>query len=521
MSGTASRLGRAHWVRLAPAALPIGGGLLALLLLFHREAAAAVSIWWSSTAYGHCFLVLPIALWLAYERRDVVLGLAVTPAPPRLALLVLPLAAMWVVAYVLGIMEGRQLAVMGMMQLLFLIVLGRDLYVDLSPALLYLVFLVPFGAFATPALQNFTAHFITTGLSVLGIPFRSDTLHIEIPEGTFYVAEACAGLRFLIASIAFGVLYAVTMFRSPAKRAAFILASTIVPVIANGVRGLGIVLLGHVLGSAQAAAADHIIYGWVFFTMVTVALAAGGLPFREDLQISPTPRSVADFARGATRSGAAPARTPGLPPKKARQYSPLAGAAAILGLAMLGPAIGLYLDLRTPRLVTSVVPEPTIPGGCTPGQSHVENGRSVQNFICADSRITMTTAVFSRGTNPALVIGDVRGIAMDNLNADMDQSMLHIEGGKPDTWVMLSENGGRRASAYVFWLDGQSAIGSLGDRIRLAHSMFDGGLRPPLGIVVSIEADKAVRARRLRDFIAAQDQLEEQIQKQLGNLSEN
>ena len=42
-------------------------------------------------------------------------------------------------------------------------------------------------------------------------------------------AEACAGLRFLIASIAFGVLYSVLIYRSYTRRTLFIVASIILP----------------------------------------------------------------------------------------------------------------------------------------------------------------------------------------------------------------------------------------------------------------------------------------------------
>src|SRR5215218_3359752 len=121
-----------------------------------------------------------------------------------------------------------------------------------------------------PWMQDITAAFVGHGLALLRVPAYVDGYTIEIPEGTFYVAEACAGLRFLIASIAFGVLYALLMYRSPVRRGVFILVSIVVPVIANGFRALGIVVLGHVLGSAEAAAADHVLYGWIFFSLVVV-----------------------------------------------------------------------------------------------------------------------------------------------------------------------------------------------------------------------------------------------------------
>jgi hypothetical protein len=48
---------------------------------------------------------------------------------------------------------------------------------------------------------------------------------IEIPEGPFEIAEACAGLRFLIASSVFGCFFAVVMHRSFLRRILFIIMS--------------------------------------------------------------------------------------------------------------------------------------------------------------------------------------------------------------------------------------------------------------------------------------------------------
>ena len=123
---------------------------------------------------------------------------------PIAALLVLPLGVAWLAAERLGIMEGRQLVAISTVQVLFLAMLGRRLWLAMLGPLLYLYFLVPFGDFLTPKLQDVTTWFIRYGVDILGIPAYIDGYIIEIPEGTFFVAEACAGLRFLIASIASG-----------------------------------------------------------------------------------------------------------------------------------------------------------------------------------------------------------------------------------------------------------------------------------------------------------------------------
>ncbi len=265
---------------LRPTFVPLAAGMtvgvLAWVLLFLPECQAAVGVWRASDTYGHCFLILPMSLYLAWDRREALTGLAPRPVP-ALALLTLPVAAVWFAAERLGVMEGRQLAALAALELLFLATLGWRLFRALMAPLLFLVFLVPFGAFITPALQQFTAGFVVAGLNTFGIANYATDLKIEISAGAFYVAEACAGLRFLIAAVAFGVFYALLNYRSPGRRALFIVASVIIPIVANGVRALGIVLLGAALGSAEAAAADHIIYGWVFFSIVMLLLVLAAI----------------------------------------------------------------------------------------------------------------------------------------------------------------------------------------------------------------------------------------------------
>ena len=214
----------------------VGSFLVAVVglgLLFAPEVAAAVTTWDRSTAYNHCWLVLPIAIWLGWSRREAVQGL--TPRPlPWVALLAIGGAAAWLVAERLGIMEGRQLVVIGLVWVLALAVFGWRICWELAGPLAYLVFLVPFGEFLTPMLQEATLWMIELGLRTLGITHYVDGLVIELPTGTYLVAEACAGLRFVIAAVAFGTLYALVMFRTPGRRLLVMVLAVVVPVVANG-----------------------------------------------------------------------------------------------------------------------------------------------------------------------------------------------------------------------------------------------------------------------------------------------
>jgi exosortase A len=258
----------------------IGIASVVFSIVFRQEINAAVRVWIDSTAYNHCFLVLPLAGFLLWERRAVISS--VSPRPVLYPLLAMPvLSAIWLLAVVLDIQEGRQLVVVAMFQVVLLVALGPRVFWQLLAPFLFLFFLVPSGAFLVPSLQKITADIAVAGLRVLHIPVFSDGYMIEIPEGPFEIAEACAGLRFLIASSVFGCFFAVVMYRSVLHRMWFIIMSVVVPVVANGLRALGIIVLAHLEGSAAAVEADHILYGWLFFTLVIMMLIAIGMAFAE------------------------------------------------------------------------------------------------------------------------------------------------------------------------------------------------------------------------------------------------
>ena len=263
------------WV---PAAILIVLAAIVFGFAFSHDILNAVRVRIASTAYNHCFLVLPLIGFLLWERRS--LFSAVSPSPSFWTLIAIPLlSAVWLVSAVLDLNEGRQLAVVATFEIVLLTILGiRAFRLLLAPAL-FLFFLVPSGAFLVPILQKITANIAVHGLYLLNIPVYSDGMMIEIPEGRFEIAEACAGLRFLIASIVFGCFFSVTMYDSFIRRALFIALSATVPVGANGLRALGVITLAHLDGSAAAVEADHILYGWIFFSLVILLLIAIGMVF--------------------------------------------------------------------------------------------------------------------------------------------------------------------------------------------------------------------------------------------------
>jgi len=146
---------------------------------------------------------------------------------------------------------------------------------------------VPVGEFLIYPMMEFTAAFTVNAVRLTGIPVYWDGMFFTLPTGTWNIVEGCSGVRYIIASVTLGVLYAYLTYNSYWRRAAFILAACLVPVIANGMRAFIIVMLGHFSGMKIATGVDHLVYGWVWFGIVMFFLFWAGGFFRDDEPMCP------------------------------------------------------------------------------------------------------------------------------------------------------------------------------------------------------------------------------------------
>lgn len=273
---------------------------LALIGLYFGTASAMVEIWWRSETFNHAFLVPPIALWLIWEKRH-----ALAREAPRPSLwLLLPLAAVafgWLLGELAAVNAVTQFALVAMLVLAVPLVIGVPAARRIAFPLGFLFFAVPIGEFVMPKLMDWTAMFTVLGLRATGIPVYQEGLHFVIPSGRWSVVEACSGVRYLIASIVVGTLYAYLNYQSLKRRLIFIGVAILVPLVANWLRAYMIVMLGHFSGNTLAVGVDHLIYGWVFFGVVIMIMFAIGMRWREpEAELPPV---AADSAGPAASSG--------------------------------------------------------------------------------------------------------------------------------------------------------------------------------------------------------------------------
>lgn len=244
--------------------------LLALLLLlgaYFDSFSSMVSVWARSETFAHGFIILPIFFWLIWRIREKVVSTV-----PRANFLGLPLLIflgfIWLLAKFVGVLVVEQLAATMMIPALVFSLLGWQTTVVMIFPLLFLIFSVPIGEELTPYLIDFTADFTVALINIVGIPIYREGNFFQLPTGSWSVVAACSGVRYLIASVTLGALYAYLNYHWALKRVIFIALSFVVPIFANGLRAFMIVMIGHYSDMQLATGIDHLIYGWIFFGIV-------------------------------------------------------------------------------------------------------------------------------------------------------------------------------------------------------------------------------------------------------------
>ena len=194
-------------------------------------------------------------------------------------------------------MEGRQLAAIGFVELL----IGCSwpdrwpLGAAVSGPLLYLCVPGAVRRVPDPELQAFTTRLRPHGLELLGIPAFIDGYIIEIPEGHL---PGRRGLRRAALPDRLDRLrlpLRAADVSQPSSRGAFILIPSSCRSLPTDYGAGDRVARLSCWAAPRRAAADHLIYGWLFFSLVIGLLITAGLPFRQDIA-PPPPRRQTEIA---------------------------------------------------------------------------------------------------------------------------------------------------------------------------------------------------------------------------------
>lgn len=249
--------------------------LLSFVLLYHSVLIKLIHDWANDENYSHGFLVVPLALYFAWERRAQLAALPIQSSRAGLLVVIASLAVL--VAGILGAeLFLSRMSMIGLLVGTLWFVLGAAHVRLLAFPLAFLLLMVPiptilFNQITFP-LQLLASRFGEDSLRFCGIPVLREGNVIVLATTTLEVAEACSGIRSLMSLLTLGIVYGYFVDKRPLVRAAIALSTVPIAIVANGLRVAGTGVAAHYFGAAAASGFFHTFSGWLVFVLAFVIL---------------------------------------------------------------------------------------------------------------------------------------------------------------------------------------------------------------------------------------------------------
>ncbi len=255
----------------------IAAGLVAggFVLLYWEVVVKLVLAWYTDDNYSHGFLIVPIAAYLAWERRAKFFAAPLRPS--SLGLVVVVGSLLVLTAGILGSeLFTTRISIVGTLVggLLFLFGWARVRVLVFPLAFLLLMIPIPaiiFNQIAFP-LQIFASRVGEGALEAVSIPVLREGNVLILANTTLEVAEACSGIRSLVSLIALALVFG---YFSDARwwvRSLITVSAIPIAVVTNGARVAGTGIAAYHFGQQAAEGFFHEFAGWLVFASAFVLL---------------------------------------------------------------------------------------------------------------------------------------------------------------------------------------------------------------------------------------------------------
>lgn len=250
------------------------GGLM--VALYGQIIRGLADDWWNDPNASHGLLVPPLAAYIAWQRRDLMLGV---PAVPRFG------GLLWVAGGSLLLLIGKLGAefFLGRLSIVILIAgfvhtfWGKQRLHSLGFPLLLLATMVPmpvivYNQLAQP-LQLFASAVSTRIAQAVGVSIFQEGNVIQLANTTLGVEEACSGLRSLSALIVMALLLGFLVCTRLRTRVSLLMLAIPIAICVNVVRVAGTAILAD-YNPELAMGFYHTFSGWLIF-LLGIALVYG------------------------------------------------------------------------------------------------------------------------------------------------------------------------------------------------------------------------------------------------------
>ncbi len=471
-----------------------------MIAWYWGTASEIASIWWRSDTFAHGLVVLPIFVWLVWRKRAWYAGEQLVSVPLMGAVAGM-LGLGWLAAQLVNVSSMAHFTFAAMLVAGFAAALGWRVSRVLLFPLLFLFFGVPIGEFMLPVMMKYTADFTVAALRLTGIPVYQEGLFFIIPNGRWSVVEACSGVRYLVASLMIGALYAYLSYNRLSRRLMFMGVALAVPIVANWVRAYITVMIGHLFGNEAVEGFIHIIYGWVFFGIVVFLMLWIGSFWSEAAKPAPAAATVT-----------APT---GSPSRYWLGLLPFVFASAIfpLGLrALEKPAQAFQVNLTAPAPASGWALADVADFSSFRPTYHGQRGEAMQVYRAPDGGEVALYMVYYAEQRPGaeMVMWGNGLISAEGARGERWRIMrqggdgIELQGGRSN--LDTATDGARRVDVWHWYrIDSQVVISDYWAKVLLALDRLSGRTDDSVFVAVMVDATESPELARERAQLFLRD----------------
>jgi len=245
------------------------------IVCFYPGLKVLVFKWSLSEDYTHAYFVVPIIVYMIWEKRDVlnrynssVLGL----------ILVLLSIGAYIISLQIRVPAVMILTTIGFAISCLIYIGGINILKDLFIPILLLIFIIPIPlqilTILTGKLQLWVSDISTNIIHLLSIPLYQEGNVLHLAERSFQVVDACSGIRSLIAMTTLSLIMGYyTLIRKRLMAMLFIF-SIPVAIVVNLIRVSSMVIVFHYFKIDLIRGNPHTIAGSLLFALGFIFLFA-------------------------------------------------------------------------------------------------------------------------------------------------------------------------------------------------------------------------------------------------------
>jgi exosortase A len=234
-----------------------------------------VAAWYGSEENSHGFFIIPICLYLVWNKKETLTNIQINSSIWGLGWFVFAVL-LYVFAFLGAIKTVTAFSIVLMISGGVVYLYGFSIFREIRFPLIFLLFMIPvpaqiYSALTIP-LQLFVSSISVDLSGIFGIPIYREGNVIHLPENTLQVVEACSGMRSMISLLTLSAIFSYLTLKSHVLRWVLFVAGIPVAIFVNIIRVIIMIFAFYYWGYDLTTDPVHTYFGLAIFGVALIVL---------------------------------------------------------------------------------------------------------------------------------------------------------------------------------------------------------------------------------------------------------